>query len=317
MNTLLLDGINQPIYAIKKAVKLLQAGELVAFPTETVYGLGAGVFNVNQIQKIFSSKGRPSDNPLIVHIAYIDEVYSVASEVPDEYHVLATHFFPGPLTVVLPKKSAVPDIVSAGLPSVAVRMPHHQRALDLIKAVGTPLVAPSANISGKPSPTTAAHVMEDFDGKIAAIIDGGACKIGIESTVISLLDVKKPVILRPGMITRSELELVLGITIHVADDKTTHHSPGMKYRHYSPNAVVYLTEDIESLPPDMASALILTSQTLLIDGTFYRELSPQTLYSEFRRADMLGITEIYIHLTPDIESNVGLMNRIMKAVSRV
>jgi len=317
MNTFVLNGILYPNESISTASKLLQNDNLIAFPTETVYGLGACVFNTKQVQKIFETKGRPSDNPLIVHISSIEAVHTVASMVPDEFYTLAKVFFPGPLTIVLPKKKSVPDIVSAGLPSVAVRMPKHSLALSLITKVGQPLVAPSANISGKPSPTTALHVLEDFDGKISAVLDGGSCSIGIESTVLSLLDITKPMILRPGSISKQSIESVLGKSILFATGTEISHSPGTRYRHYSPNATISLTKELSGIECNGTEKVILTSDVTVVNNTTHRLLSTQTLYSEFRRADTMNISEIVIVISPDIELNVGLLNRIEKAVSRI
>ncbi|UWG97196.1 threonylcarbamoyl-AMP synthase [Dehalobacter sp. DCM] len=225
---------------LKDAGELLKKGEIVAFPTETVYGLGANALNGAACQKIYAVKGRPADNPLIVHIASLAEVTGIVRVWPQKAEICARQFWPGPLTIVLPKKDIIPDIVSGGLDTVAVRMPSHPVALALIQAAGCPLAAPSANLSGKPSPTLAEHVWQDLNGKIPLLIDGGPCTVGLESTVLDLTG-EIPVILRPGGITREQLEAVLGrvdLDCHSGNDQPK--SPGMKYRHYAPEGDVVL-----------------------------------------------------------------------------
>ncbi len=199
---------------LKGSAELIKSGELVAFPTETVYGLGASVFNPKAIEQIFQVKGRPQDNPLIVHISSLQQLELIVEELPKEFEVLAESFFPGPLTLILPKKESVPSIVSANLPTIGVRMPAHPIAQLLIEGVGVPLVAPSANLSGKPSSTTAQHVRDDFGDRIKSILDGGPCEYGIESTVLTLHP--KPTILRPGQITQAQLEEVLKVPVTLA-----------------------------------------------------------------------------------------------------
>lgn len=230
---------------IKKAAEFIKEGELVAMPTETVYGLAADTFNEKAIKKIFEAKGRPQDNPLIVHISKTEDLYKLAKEVPEKALKLAEKFWPGPLTMILPKKDSIPDIVSASLPTVAIRMPSHPMARALIEASGVPLAAPSANISGFPSPTTVQYVIDDMNGRIAAIIDGGDCGYGIESTVVTLAS-DPPKLLRPGAITHSQLEEVLGkveidkAVLHPLEKGAVVSSPGMKYKHYSPKAEIYI-----------------------------------------------------------------------------
>lgn len=228
---------------IEKAARLLVAGEVVAMPTETVYGLAANAYDASAVAKIFAAKGRPQDNPLIVHIADIGELYNICSVVPEGAVKLASRFWPGPLTIILPKKNIIPDCVSASLSSVAVRMPSHPVAHELILRAGVPLAAPSANISGFPSPTSLEHVRDDMTGRIPAIIDGGKCEYGVESTVISLTGAV-PRLLRPGGITPEMLEGVLGkieidsAVLNPLAANATAASPGMKYKHYSPKCLV-------------------------------------------------------------------------------
>jgi|Deesub1362B_J571_1020462.scaffolds.fasta_scaffold00131_50 L-threonylcarbamoyladenylate synthase len=216
---------------LKFAAEIIREGGLVAFPTETVYGLGADALNSKAVRRIFEAKGRPADNPLIVHISDFETIEKLAF-VTETARKLMKKFFPGPLTLVLKKRDVVPDITTGRLDTVAIRMPDHQVALKLIELSGTPIAAPSANISGKPSPTKAEHVIEDFSDKIECVIDGGETKIGLESTVVDAR--KEPVeILRPGAVTAEELSEVVEITHYRSG---TIRSPGMKYRHYSPKA---------------------------------------------------------------------------------
>lgn len=219
---------------------IIKNGGIVAIPTETVYGLAASALNPCAIKKIFAAKGRPQDNPLIVHICSVDQLDGLCRDIPPEAFKLAEKFWPGPLTMVLRKSTRVPEEVSAGLDTVAIRFPAHPVALDVIRAAGVPLAAPSANVSGSPSPTSAAHVFADLNGRIDAVIDGGECSVGIESTVISLAH-KPPRLLRPGGITREQLcEVLAEIEIDKAvngkiSDNEKVSSPGMKYRHYAPS----------------------------------------------------------------------------------
>lgn len=232
------------------AARLLADGELVAFPTETVYGLGAHAMDHNAVLGIFSAKGRPADNPLIVHIHDRSQLDDIC-EVNDLSIRLMDAFWPGPLTIILPRKEAVPSSVTAGLDTVAVRMPSHPVALALLKACNLPVAAPSANRSGKPSPTSAKHVFDDMDGRIPLIIDGGESDVGLESTVISLVG-EKPCILRPGGITQAMLEEVLGPVdlagsiLRPLEKGEKALSPGMMYKHYSPDGQVTLIEGEES-----------------------------------------------------------------------
>ncbi len=266
----------------------------IAFPTETVYGLGAPVFSPEIIQKIYELKGRPQDNPLIVHVANFEQMALIVESYPEE---LARHFWPGPLTLILPKKSTVPSIVSAGLPTIGVRMPAHPLARELIEAVGEPLAAPSANLSGRPSSTTAAHVRDDFGDQVM-ILDGGPCEQGLESTVLSL---DPPTILRPGTITKEEIEAVLGTKVLVANGEVEKPlSPGMKYKHYSPYARVRLVEVNEIVVPSPKKMIL-------------QAVKPEELYALFREADKLGMEEIVIRCDQNMKSNAALMNRLIRA----
>lgn len=228
---------------IVDAADLLRSGEVVAFPTETVYGLGANALSNEAVEKIFLAKGRPSDNPLIVHIGEKQQLSAVAAYIPPKGEQLMEAFWPGPLTVIVPKTDRVASLVTAGLDSVGVRMPAHPIALALIQRAGVPIAAPSANRSGRPSPTTAAHVMADLDGRVSGVVDGGPTGVGLESTVIDVT-VDPPVILRPGGITREQLEAVVGpVALDPAFEVgavDTPRSPGMKYTHYAPEGEMWL-----------------------------------------------------------------------------
>ena len=230
---------------LEKAAQILRDGGLVAFPTETVYGLGGNALDAGASAKIYAAKGRPSDNPLIVHISCMEELPPLVKEIPESARKLAAAYWPGPMTMILPKSSLIPDATSGGLPTVAVRMPSDPVANALIRIAGVPIAAPSANTSGRPSPTSASHVIEDMDGRIEMILDGGEVKIGLESTIIDVTG-PSPVILRPGYITREMVEDVCGeasfdpaiLSKPSADLRPK--APGMKYRHYAPQAELTL-----------------------------------------------------------------------------
>lgn len=245
MKTLMLSASdkNAPV----EAAKIIQQGGLVAIPTETVYGLGANAMDEEAVAKIFLAKGRPQDNPLIIHISCAEELNLYCHDIPQSAWLLAEHFWPGPLTMVLPVRDCVPKRTTAGLDTVAVRCPKTEVTRALIREAGVPIAAPSANLSGKPSTTTAAHVLHDYgtDGKIDAIIDGGPCEVGVESTIVDLTG-EKPRLLRPGGITPEELTALLGeleidraVLGQISND-TVVRAPGMKYKHYAPSAEVYI-----------------------------------------------------------------------------
>ncbi|WP_018132989.1 L-threonylcarbamoyladenylate synthase [Effusibacillus pohliae] len=258
---------------IERAAELLRQGELVAFPTETVYGLGAHAMDAAAVDKIFQAKGRPADNPLIVHIAHRVQLADLADNLPPVAEKLIESFWPGPLTLVLPRQPGVPDRVTAGLSTVAVRMPNHPVALSLLQTAGVPVAAPSANRSGRPSPTAAVHVLEDLDGKITAVVDGGTTGVGVESTVLDVT-VDPPMILRPGGVTKEMLRQVIGplqedlslkrnsgeemdpALAPAANGRiaTAPRSPGMKYTHYAPRGEMWIVEG----PVDKQVELIQT-----------------------------------------------------------
>jgi L-threonylcarbamoyladenylate synthase len=233
---------------IRRAGDILKRGGLVAFPTETVYGLGGDALNREAARKIYAAKGRPSNNPLIVHIADMEHLEAIAAEIPEKARKIASVWWPGPLTMIFNKKDIVPDATSGGLPTVAVRMPNHPIALELIRAAGGYIAAPSANTSGRPSPTIAEHVREDIDGKIDMILDGGEVRIGLESTIVDFTD-EIPMMLRPGYINMEKLEEILGevlIDPAILDENASENirpkAPGMMYRHYAPKAQLTIVE---------------------------------------------------------------------------
>ncbi len=329
IKTLLLDARVDFPWAIERAATLLKSGKLVAFPTETVYGLGADATDPEAVAAVFNAKGRPADNPLIVHIADAERIGEWAV-VDDRALLLAEAFMPGPLTLVLPARDSIPAIARGGLPTVAVRIPDHPVALALLELTG-PLVAPSANISGRPSPTTARHVIDDLDGRIDAVLDGGPCRVGIESTVLDLSG-DRPVVLRPGVIGIGEIMAVLNDGEDEAEMNTgervggmpvaetdSPRAPGMKYRHYAPIVPVRLV--LGGPVPSSAKAnrknrLVLTTARHI--GKFPDEraeiLSEFSLYDQFRRAESEGVGEILIYA--DIgELPEGLLNRVEKAVA--
>jgi L-threonylcarbamoyladenylate synthase len=303
---------------VGQAAHLLRQGAVVAFPTETVYGLGADIFLPAAIAQIYAAKGRPSDNPLIAHVTDRAMAATIADYLPPAFDQLVRRCWPGPLTLVVPKKSTVPDI---GLATIGIRCPQHPLALALIAAVGHPLVAPSANLSGRPSPTTAAHVRADLDGKIAAILDGGPCLVGIESTILDLTT-PVPTILRPGAITAADISAVLGVPVAMAehDDQSANipKAPGMKYRHYAPTVPVYIYADWASAltldPQLLHQALVLSNLTppLSINLTPL-PLNTTDLFARFREAELTNKSAIVVVLDPTIRLQAGLMNRLAKA----
>ncbi|MCR5758648.1 MAG: threonylcarbamoyl-AMP synthase [Selenomonas sp.] len=262
-----MDNIKAQKEALYAAGELIRAGEVVAFPTETVYGLGANGLDADACAKIYQAKGRPSDNPLILHVANRSMIDQIVAKVPDKAEKLMAAFCPGPLTLILPRKSIVPDRITGGLATVGVRMPENDVARALITASGVPIAAPSANISGRPSPTTAKSVLVDMKGKIPLILDGGACDFGVESTIVDAAG-DKAVILRPGAITKEMLEEVLGEGNVVIDPAlvgadSIPRAPGMKYTHYAPKAPLIM---LEGMPTRMIRAFQREIERLQKEG---------------------------------------------------
>ncbi len=307
------------LVAVEEASPLLRSGQLVAFPTETVYGLGANAFDSAAIERLFLAKGRPADNPLIVHLASVDEI-SRCAVADQRARGIADAFIPGPITLVLQSLDTVPVIARAGLPTVAVRVPDHTVANALLMAAG-PLVAPSANISGGPSPTTAMHVYADMAGRIAAVIDGGACRVGIESTVLDLT-VTPAVLLRPGVITAEELSNVLGEEVLGHDHgelsaEGAVRSPGMRHRHYAPHARVHFIEPSDESLQLTDDAIVITTprHRSRFIGDDVRDLRSADLYAIFREADERGLTTVIVYASAD-ELPAGLLDRVRRAAER-
>jgi len=282
---------------IQQAADLLRAGKLAAFPTETVYGLGANALNAAAVQGIFETKGRPASSPLIVHVADIEMARGLAAEWTGTAQKLAEHFWPGPLTIVVPKNPRVPDVVTAGLPSVGLRMPAHPLARALLEAAEMPIAAPSANRFTELSPTTAEHVRASFPDLF--ILDGGPCTVGIESTVISLAG---PVarILRPGMITQDEIEALIG----PVDMGAGPESPGQHPRHYSPRTRVLL-----GAPPEAGRGFRLELASLASDPAHYAA----QLYARLHDLDKQGYDWIAIEMPPDTREWAGVRDRLRRA----
>ena len=324
---------------LAEAGAIVKRGGLVAFPTETVYGLGGDALTPEAAFAIYEAKGRPSDNPLIVHIADLEALGRIAAYVPEEAERLAECWWPGPLTMIFEKKAAVPDATSGGLPTVAVRMPAHAVALGLIRASGGYIAAPSANTSGRPSPTCAEHVMADLNGKIDAVIDGGSVRIGIESTIVDFTE-GVPVILRPGFINARMLEEILGEVrvdpgILSDDPNVRPKAPGMRYRHYAPRAkmtlvdgneeavVRYIRERIREAHETGLRCAVLTgaehaeayeADSVRILGARSDERGlARHLYSALRGFDDDGIDVIYSEVFDTPQMGRAIMNRLLKA----
>lgn len=255
-----IDESNIDREEIKKHAKLLSQGKTVIFPTETVYGLGANALDEDAVKKIYEAKGRPSDNPLIVHICEKDEISALATDINDKAKKLMDVFWPGPLTMIFKKKEIVPQRTSGGLDTVAIRMPSHPIAREIIRQSGVPIAAPSANISGRPSPTKGQHVCDEMNGRVNGIIVGGDCDFGLESTVIDMTS-EKPMILRPGSVTKEQMEESIGEvlidpSIEGKEDVKKAKAPGMKYTHYSPNGEVYIVRGEDDKVIEKINSLI-------------------------------------------------------------
>ena len=314
--TATVDRWNPSPYVISKAARIIRAGGLVAFPTETVYGLGADALNPEAVSKIFTAKGRPADNPLILHVYSIGQAYQLV-EFNDTAMKLARIFWPGPLTFVLPAKDIVPSITRGGLSTAAVRMPDNVAALSLIFSAGTPVAAPSANISGRPSPTDSDTVYRDMNGKIDFILDGGSVKFGIESTVIDLTDEKRPLMLRPGSMPRDVIEKELGMSLEVPDSVSKKRSPGTNYRHYAPSIPVKIWRKGNKLPADCAYMGVDTPKNVdMKKAIIFDSLGnyARGLFSGFRKFESENVSCIAVQW-PDYEFGLseGLRDRISRA----
>jgi L-threonylcarbamoyladenylate synthase len=299
--------------ALRAAADALRAGKLVAFPTETVYGLGANALDPVAIARIFAAKGRPTTNPLIVHVADASELPAVASEVTPLAVKLIAAFWPGPLTLVLPKNPAVPDAVTAGGPTVAVRCPAHPLALELLRAAGVPVAAPSANRSGELSPTTADHVLASLDGRIDFVLDGGPCPGGLESTV---LDVTGPVprLLRPGLVSLDQLRAVVGeVLVGPATDAGPARSPGLMTKHYAPRAALECAAtdtEREFLANLYETAGLKVARYTLPESP---EAAAARLYADLHALDAIAPDRILVTLPPDIPAWAAVRDRLQRA----
>ncbi len=322
--------------ALRSAADILRRGGLVVFPTETVYGLGGDATRDSAAKSIYTAKGRPSDKPLIIHIANPDDAERYAY-VNDTYRALAAAFMPGPLTVILPKREIIPASTTGGLDSVAIRCPSHPIAHRLIELCGFPIAAPSANLSGKPSPTSAAHVAQDLDGRVEMILDGGDCEIGLESTIVKL-DGDRATLLRPGAITYDALCMVLpdvqiapAVTEALGETERPL-SPGMKYRHYAPTApLILLSGSPERVLTYLQFVQSLEHCAILCYHEEQAQLSPEGLFPVgdrddlaaqahclfhlLREADRTGASVIYAHLPPKEGLGLALYNRMIRAAA--
>ena len=334
MDTLIIKDINDE--TLGTAGEIIRDGGTVCFPTETVYGLGASAYDDEAIAKIYEAKGRPSDNPLIVHIPDVSEVHKAAREVPENAKKLFEAFAPGPFTLILKKNPEIADRVTAGLDTVGVRIPSHPVAREFLKAAGVPVAAPSSNISGKPSPTKAEHVIADMDGRVDAIICGGASSVGVESTIIDMTD-DVPVILRPGGITPEDIKRVLGdvkIDRHVLESVTVKDQPkcpGMKYKHYAPDADVTVVSGkldatekkiAELVSEDKKRGLRVgvlaksdkgyNADTFISSGYDNNELA-RVLFDALRQFDKENIDTCFVQFTGDDGISLAVKNRLFKA----
>lgn len=336
-----IDEMDNREEKLKEAARILQKGGLVAFPTETVYGLGANALDEHASAKIYEAKGRPSDNPLIVHIAHDKDMELLAKEVPDEAYQLARVFWPGPLTIILKKKAEVPYQTTGGLDTVAIRFPANPIARDLIDIAGVFVAAPSANLSGKPSPTSAEHVINDLSGRVDMIIDGGKATLGLESTIVDLSG-ETPVILRPGCITQTMLQSVLpnvecdpAILMNKKESEGIARAPGMKYRHYAPEGKLTIYEGEEAkvidainlkakentetgssvgiIATDETKALYRYGEVRSIGARKDEATIAAGLYGVLREFDELHTEYIYSESFEDNRLGQAIMNRLLKA----
>ena len=321
---------------IERAAEIIRQGGLVAFPTETVYGLGADALNPEAVGKVYAAKGRPSDNPMIVHISSKDDLTRLTFEITEDMKKLADVFWPGPLTMVVPARPVVPKVTTGGLDTVAVRMPSDLTAASLITASGVPIAAPSANLSGKPSPTTARHVIDDLDGRIDAIIEGGDCQVGIESTVVDMTG-SVPAVLRPGIITQEQLSSALGKTVELdpvlltkpeinrgeglleTDGDFKPKSPGMKYKHYAPKAEMIIYKgDREKAALAMAEEKLRRVECgQKVEIIIYDDEEPEKAAREFfaklRACDKAGVDVILAAALKEDGVGFAVMNRMFKS----
>jgi L-threonylcarbamoyladenylate synthase len=305
---------------IRRAVNILLHDGVVALPTETVYGLAAAYNSPVAVQSVFCLKQRPQNNPLIVHLAersYLLWLLRLTRCSASEMALLeqaAIAFWPGPLTLILPASANVPGSIRAHQPTVALRVPHNELMQKVLHEVAIPLVAPSANVSGRPSSTTAEHVLEDFPRGVS-VLDGGACSGGLESTVLYIGSTECHV-LRPGPITTEQLQSVLSVSVSGFSAEHSGASPGTRYKHYAPKASVILVTQLEEVRLHATgSTVVLTNDNESLAGFVCRPLHARTLYAEFRRADQLGVREIIVHCSADVQAEEALMDRLTRAAA--
>ncbi|MGV9199203.1 MAG: L-threonylcarbamoyladenylate synthase [Promethearchaeia archaeon] len=336
-----IDPENIDARDIRTAANILLEGGLVAFPTETVYGLGANALNPEAVRKIFETKGRPPDNPLIIHIRDKADLERLAVNIPPDADLLIENFWPGPLTLILKKSSIIPNIVNAGLDTVAIRMPSNKIALSLIKEANVPIAAPSANISTRPSPTSADHVINDLGGKVDLVIDGGKTNIGVESSVINLTTTPR-ILLRPGGVTFEDLQAILGknniqkLSSKPQSTQLTPKSPGMKYRHYSPRADVIIVEGqaqhVEKKVQEIAThykkegckvGIVTIKQKhhykadeVKFIGSDFATIA-QNLFKTFRKFDKNDMDVVIMEGVEEKQLGLAIMNRVRKAAKEI
>lgn len=317
--------------ALKKSAELLKNGEVVGIPTETVYGLAANAFDENAVRKIFEAKGRPSDNPLIVHIAKFEDLAPLVTEIPEKVKIMAEKFWPAPLTMIMKKSERISNVVSGNLDTVAVRMPKSDYARAIIENCGLPLAAPSANLSGSPSPTNAKYVFDDMNGRIPLIIDGGSCEIGVESTVITFAE-DPPRLLRPGGVTLEEMTALIGeivvddAVLNKLEDGKIAASPGMKYKHYAPKADITLIkssfEDFKSLceSEESITALVFDGEgeNLSCPSVEYGKENDgysqsARLFDALRELDEMGAGKVYARCPSTKGMGLAVYNRLIRS----
>lgn len=331
METVVINITTEYEKALEESAKLLKNGEVVGIPTETVYGLAANALDENAVKKIFVAKGRPSDNPLIVHISKFEDLEPLVAEIPEKVKVMAKHFWPAPLTMIMKKSDRVSNVVSGNLDTVAVRMPKSDYARAIIESCGLPLAAPSANLSGSPSPTNAKYVFDDMNGRIPLIIDGGNCEIGVESTVISFAE-EPPRLLRPGGVTLEEMTALIGeivvddAVLNKLEEGAIASSPGMKYKHYAPSAdITIIKSDFETFKTLCESEENITA--LCFDGENEKLSCPSVTYGDandgysqsarlfdaLRELDEMGAQKVYARCPNTKGMGLAVYNRLIRA----
>lgn len=330
METVVINITTEYEKALDTAKSLINEGEVVGIPTETVYGLAANALDENAVKKIFIAKGRPNDNPLIVHIAKLEDLEPLVCEIPEKVKVMAKHFWPNALTMIMKKSEKISNVVSGNLDTVAVRVPKSDYARAIIEACGVPLAAPSANLSGSPSPTNAKYVYDDMNGRIPLIIDGGPCEIGVESTVISFAE-NPPRLLRPGGVTLEEMTALIGeITVDSAvlnklEEGAVASSPGMKYKHYAPNAdITIIKSDFDTFKTlcesENAAALCFDGENEMLSCKCVTYGDKNDSYSQsarlfdaLRELDETGAVKVYARCPDTTGMGLAVYNRLIRA----